>query len=461
MASVQREDLLCPVCQNIFENPVTLTCEHSFCVSCLKTNWAERETTECPVCKRRSSKTIPVPDFSLKMASDEVRASGFELLCSLHAETLSLFCVDEQQLLCRVCRESETHSEHKLQLTEEAGQQAKKTLQDSLKPLRKRMRLIREVKGSCDQTAGHIKTQAEATERKIKEQFKRLHQFLEEEEEARLNALREEEEQKSHMMAEKIRALNKEISDLSGLIKTTENELRAKDVQFLLNYKETVERIQQQPVPDDPDLISGALIDEARYLGNLSFNVWSKMKDMISFSPVVLDPNTAHPDLTLSDDLTSLKQATGKQELPDNPERIDRFISVIGSESFTSGCHSWEVEVGENDAYVLGVLVGSDVRKGVIWPGLWRLMFCKGEYKTLSPTDLGSDVSVKGNPRRIRLFLDYDGGRLLFSDAETGAHIHTFTHTFTDRLFPYISTWSEVPIKIAPQKITAAVEEHL
>ncbi|XP_032445601.1 nuclear factor 7, ovary-like [Xiphophorus hellerii] len=461
MASHQREELLCPICQNTFEIPVTLTCEHSFCVSCLKTNWEERETTACPVCKRRSSKTQPPPDFALKMACDEVRASGSEPLCSLHAETLSLFCVDEQQLLCRVCRESETHSEHKLQLAEEAGQQAKKTLQDSLKPLRKRMRLIHEVKGNCDQTAGHIKTQAEATERKIKEQFKRLHQFLEEEEEARLNALWEEEEQKSHMMAEKIRALSKEISDLSGIIKTTEHELRAKNVQFLLNYKETLERIQQQPVPDDPELISGALIDEARYLGNLSFNVWSKMKDMISFTPVVLDPNTAHPDLTLSDDLTSLTQGTGKQELPDNPERINHFISVVGSKSFTSGCHSWEVEVGENDAYVLGVLAGSDVRKGVIWSGLWRLMFCKGEYKTLSPTDPGSDVSMKGNPRRIRLFLDYDGGRLSFSDAETGTHIHTFTHTFTDRLFPYISTWSGVTIKIAPQKITAAVEEHL
>ncbi|XP_054876694.1 E3 ubiquitin-protein ligase TRIM39-like [Poeciliopsis prolifica] len=397
---------------------------------------------------------------ALKVACDEERASGSEPLCSLHAETLSLFCVDEQQLLCRVCSELERHSEHKLQLANEAGEQAKKTLEDSLKPLRKRMRLIHEVKGSCDQSAGHIKTQAEATERKIKEEFKKLHQFLEEEEEARLNALREEEEQKSHMMVE-IRALSREISDLSGIIKTTEHELRAKNVQFLLNYKEMVERIQEQPVPDDPEMISGALIDETRYLRNLSFNVWSKMKDMISFTPVVLDPNTAHPDLTLSDDLTSVTHGTGKQELPDNPERINHFFSVVGSESFTSGCHSWEVEVGQNDAYVLGVLAGSDVRKGVIWPGLWRIMFCKGEYKTLSLTDTGSDVSVKGNPRRIRVFLDYDGGRLSFSDAETGAHIHTFTHTFTDRLFPYISTWSGVTIKIAPQKITAAVEEQL
>ncbi|KAM4712352.1 nuclear factor 7, ovary-like [Anableps anableps] len=461
MASNQREDLLCSICQKIYVNPVTLTCEHSFCSSCLKTNWAERETTECPVCKRRSSKTKPPPNFALKMECDEARASGSEPVCRLHAEKLSFFCLEEQQLLCSVCRDSETHSEHRLQLAEEAGQESKKTLLAVMKPLKKRMRLIHEVKGSCDQTVDHIKVQAESTAKRIKEEFKKLRQFLDEEEEARLNALREEEEQKSRLMAEKIGALREEISELSAIIKATEKAMTAQTVQFLLNYKETVERIQQQPVPDDPELIAGALIDEARHLGNLSFNVWNKMKDMVSYSPVILDPNTAHPDLTLSDDLTGLRQGQGKQELPDNPERIDHFISVVGSESFTSGCHSWEVEVGDNDAYVLGVLAGSDLRKRVIWSTLWRLMFCNGEYKTLSPSDTGSDVSVKENPRRIRVLLDCDGGQLSFSDAETGAHIHTFTHTFTDKLFPYISTWSNVPIKIATQKITAVVKEHV
>lgn len=394
------------------------------------------------------------------MECDEARASRPEPLCSLHAEKLRWFCLDEQQLLCSVCRDSETHSEHRLQLAEEAGQESKKTIQDSLNPLKKRMRLIREAKGSCDQIAGHIKVQAENTARRIKERFNRLRQFLDEEEEARLNALMEEEVQKSEMIQEKIRALSKQISHLSGVIRTTETELETQNVCFLMEYKETMERIQQQPLPDVPEIASGTLMDEARHLGNLSFNVWSKMKDLVSYTPVILDPNSAHPDLTLSEDLTGLRQGQGKQELPDNPERIDHFVSVVGSESFSSGCHSWEVEVGDNDAYVLGVLAGSDVRKGVIWPALWRLMFCNGEYKTLSPSDTGSDVSVMGNPRTIRVLLDCDEGRLTFSDAETDAHIHTFRHTFTDRLFPYISTWSGVPIKIAAQKINAAVEKH-
>ncbi|XP_037615788.1 nuclear factor 7, ovary-like [Sebastes umbrosus] len=459
MASRLEKELSCPVCCDIFKDPVVLSCNHSFCKDCLQKHWADSQTSECPVCKRRWSKEILPFDFALKSRCEAfLLERGSEPLCSLHSEKLNFFCVDDQQLACSVCRDAETHSGHRFKPVNEAAQDSKKKLQDSLKPLQLKLKRIHQVKGNCEQTAEHIKVQTESTVGRVKEEFRRLHQFLEEEEEARMAALREEEEQKSQMMKEKIEGLSRDISALSDTIRATKKQMRAEDVSFMQNYKAALERVRQQPLPNDPELVSGALIDMAKHLGNLSFNVWSNMKEMVSCSPVILDPNSAHPDLILSEDLTGVRRGEGKQQLPDNPERIDHFISAVGSEGFNSGSHSWEVEVGDNAAFVLGVLTESIERKGIIWSGLWRLMFSGGEYKALSPSDTGSDVSVMKNPKRIRVQLDWDRGQLVFSDADTNAQIHTFAHTFTDRLFPYISTWNDIPIKIAAMQVSVRVE---
>ncbi|KAL1279243.1 hypothetical protein QQF64_025916 [Cirrhinus molitorella] len=210
---------------------------------------------------------------------------------------------EEQKELIDENEELKQHDNHKFRPISEVVSSHKEELNTALKSLQEKLQHKESIKGVFEKTLQHIDSQAEHTERQIKQQFEKLHQFLRDEEEATIAALRDEEERKKHMMKEKLEEINRHISALSHTITDMEEMMRASDVCFLKEFPVSVERVQiSHP---DPQMPSGALIQVPRFLGNLPFRVWKKMQDIVQNTPVILDPNTAHRDLVLSDDLTS------------------------------------------------------------------------------------------------------------------------------------------------------------
>ncbi|XP_039905521.1 zinc-binding protein A33-like [Simochromis diagramma] len=463
MASQLEKDLSCPVCHDIYRDPVILSCSHSFCRFCLQTWWRENLEHICPLCRKINLSNDPPGNLVLKnlceaflLQIDPKPSAVSEALCSLHNEKLKLFCLDHQQLVCVVCRDSKAHKDHRFNPTEEAAQDHREELQKHLKPLQDKLKVFKQVKGNFNKSAENIKVQAQQAEKQIKEEFKKLQQFLKNEEEARLAALRQEKKQKLVKMEEKIESLSSEIKTLSETIRATEKELGAEDVLFLHNYKAAVNRVKQRPPLDDPQLVSGALMDVAKHLGNLTYNIWNKMKEMVSYTPVILDLNTAHPQVILSEDLTSVSLGE-RQKVPDNPERFDHYKGVLGSEGFNSGIHIWDVEVGEEETWGIAVVNESFKRKGQTPLGYWQLSLQDGKYIVSTTPDTYKFLSVK-KLQRVRVQLEYDRGTLSFFDLDANTLLYTFKHNFTKKLFPYVGTEKE-PVKILP--VILKVDEHI
>uniref|UniRef100_A0A3P9D437 B box-type domain-containing protein n=1 Tax=Maylandia zebra TaxID=106582 RepID=A0A3P9D437_9CICH len=250
-------------------------CQTAMCVqrlseilSACRNSGNKQQTKNCPICKRKSSKDRPFVNFTLKELADSFagrQKSGSSetekgekklmVVCSKH-ESLTVLCGRAESCVS-VCDFS-LHQTHKVVPVEEAVSDLKEQLKSDLKSLQ-------------DKRNKYKQKQLLSTERQIRAEFKKLQQFLKEEEESRLAALREEEEQKGRTISREMKMIEEQISSLSDSISAVEEELQKHSVPFLSSYKDTQSRAQSSV--SDPQLVSGALIDVAKHLGNLSFRV--------------------------------------------------------------------------------------------------------------------------------------------------------------------------------------------
>ncbi|XP_008175168.2 butyrophilin subfamily 1 member A1-like [Chrysemys picta bellii] len=155
---------------------------------------------------------------------------------------------------------------------------------------------------------------------------------------------------------------------------------------------------------------------------------------------VTLDPNTAHPNLVLSEDQKTVTYHDRRQDRPENPERFTTYPIVLGANRFTGGRFYWEVEMGDKTNWTVGVCRESVIRTGKVrltpGNGYWTVWLRHEKYEacTSSPR---TPLPVSVRPRRVGIFLDYGAGEVSFYNVTDRSHLFTFTDTFSGTLRPY------------------------
>ncbi|XP_077952965.1 uncharacterized protein LOC144390332 [Gasterosteus aculeatus] len=166
---------------------------------------------------------------------------------------------------------------------------------------------------------------------------------------------------------------------------------------------------------------------------------------------LTIDTNTVNKHLKLSDNnrkVTRVKEED--QSYPDHPDRFDFYNQLLCRTGLTGRCY-WEVE-WRGGVYV-SVSYRGIRRKGNsndCWFGSnnqsWSLRCSGGGYSVLhdeTETFITSSSSSSSSGR-VAVYVDCPAGSLSFYrvSSDTLIHLHTFSTTFTEPLYPGFRFWS-------------------
>ncbi|XP_074975530.1 zinc finger protein RFP-like [Caretta caretta] len=454
-----------------------------------------------------------VVEIAKQLSFQAGTGSGGDSVCDEHQEPVKLFCEEDQTPICVVCDRSQAHRAHAVVPIEEAAQEYKEKIQAHLEILKEEREKLLRFKVTGEGKSLEYLIQTQNKRQKVVSEFQQLRQFLEEEEQLLLGQLENLEKAIVKIQNDNVTKMSEEIFRLSNLISDLEGKCQKPASEFLQDVRSTLSRCEKgkflQPVEISPELekrlsdfsqrnivlmeilwkFKDILPSELETIRGKSLGshrpgptIWSQdgtqrqgsgwcgaractdvLGDWYRDGPagcpsantvnVILDPDTAHPRLILSEDQKSVKWGDTRQHLPNNPERFDSWACVLGSEGFTSGIYCWDVEVGDRGFWAVGVARESMRRKGEVSfnpeVGIWAVQWL-GLFQAL--TSPATVLPLSQVPRRIQVCLDCEWGQVTFFDADNKAPIFTFppASVLGERIYPWLWVGAGSELSLCP-----------
>ncbi|XP_007535143.2 E3 ubiquitin-protein ligase TRIM17 [Erinaceus europaeus] len=448
LARKLQEEATCSICLDYFTDPVMTACGHNFCRECIQLTWEKskgkkgrrkrRGTFPCPECRELSPQRNLRPNRLLTKVAEMARQHpGLRKsdLCRVHQELLKLYCEDDQNPICVVCRESREHRTHRVLPVEEAVQEYKSKLEEDMEELRVEMMKTASLQVQEEETLAEWQEKVEERRQLIVAEFRKASLLVAEEEQRLLQILKEEEEETASRLQGSRAALEQQGHSLEMLLLRLEDQGGHTPLQMLKDMKDYQERRSSLNL-QYPEATTTVLRTVCRVPGQIEM-LRSFQED------VVPDPTTAYPYLVLYESRQRHYLSTLPDETPCSQDRFLAYPCAVGKEAFSSGRHYWEVGMNlTGDAlWALGVCRDNVSRRDRVPKspenGFWVVQLSKGKkYASVLPTL--SPITITEPPSHIGVFLDFEAGELSFYNLTDGSHLHTYTQeAFPGPLQPF------------------------
>ncbi|XP_017561529.1 tripartite motif containing 108 [Pygocentrus nattereri] len=447
MASQLSWEIKCSLCLDDFTDPITLSCEHSFCRQCITGHLqSSLGRSFCPDCQKpykardlRPSRLLrnvtaavrehlTVQEGIMTSPTDSPAALTDTLICFEHDEKLKLFCETDQKLVCVVCRDGQKHKGHQFKPVKEAAQMVKGVVKGALGFLAKENR---DLEGMTQKQAAEVtKTELRSTRlsAQMSAHLAELHQFLRKKEEEAKKQLEDEEKNAVKSMWRNTSKISEEL--MEG--KSTECILKsALDISqpdhFLQWWNEkgfsVIEGMKQKDNTDTEIKYKSKLeglhvIPNSLFFGpyetHLQFFVWKEMLGAVKPVP---------ESLSIKDPADSyLKVAPGGAHVWQAERKSNYFKGynpgVVSTETFQTGQHYWEIEVGKKLDWSIGVKMEKEQQKASSKFDGIHLHLRHGKGYIFSSDGIEIPAVVQGNPSKIGLYLDCERKQISFYDAD-------------------------------------------